>query len=275
MPFPFTFSLSAPGISNPFSAPPLPPKAVSCNPGYPAESSHSNANSNAKRRHPSPSPSQNDNSRGLKRGWEPSFAEPSQSMPTLASSNGYLDTPAKYREIAEQQKKGLGAGFNRDDFEQIEQNSTADEQQPPTKRRRGLAGSIVSTAVSAALIGTAVGLTVYRLWRDRGKDCVQPVITVEDASTPPPPPPYSSSDPQEPPTLNVVPATPRTARKSRNHQRSPVLSHAQSEEDQVDVDIDAVDDQMDWIGSKLSSLIEEGKKALGKQVVVDERGQGG
>lgn len=34
---------------------------------------------------------------------------------------------------------------------------------PPPKRRRTLAGSIVSTALSAALIGTAVGLTVYRL----------------------------------------------------------------------------------------------------------------
>lgn len=34
---------------------------------------------------------------------------------------------------------------------------------PPAKRRRGLAGSIVSTAISAALIGTAIGLTVYRL----------------------------------------------------------------------------------------------------------------
>lgn len=34
---------------------------------------------------------------------------------------------------------------------------------PPAKRRKTLAGSIVSTAVSAALIGTAVGLTVYRL----------------------------------------------------------------------------------------------------------------
>ena len=34
---------------------------------------------------------------------------------------------------------------------------------PPAKRRKGLAGSIVSTALSAALIGTAVGLTVYRL----------------------------------------------------------------------------------------------------------------
>lgn len=34
---------------------------------------------------------------------------------------------------------------------------------PPAKRRRTLAGTIVSTAASAALIGTAVGLTVYRL----------------------------------------------------------------------------------------------------------------
>ena len=34
---------------------------------------------------------------------------------------------------------------------------------PPPKRRKTLAGSIVSTALSAALIGTAVGLTVYRL----------------------------------------------------------------------------------------------------------------
>lgn len=36
-------------------------------------------------------------------------------------------------------------------------------QHPPAKRRRTLAGSIVSTAVNAALVGTAVGLTVYRL----------------------------------------------------------------------------------------------------------------
>lgn len=34
---------------------------------------------------------------------------------------------------------------------------------PPAKRRKGLAGTIVSTALSAALIGTAVGLTMYRL----------------------------------------------------------------------------------------------------------------
>jgi hypothetical protein len=35
---------------------------------------------------------------------------------------------------------------------------------PPAKRRRTLAGTIVSGAVNAALIGTAVGLTVFRLY---------------------------------------------------------------------------------------------------------------
>jgi hypothetical protein len=35
---------------------------------------------------------------------------------------------------------------------------------PPAKRRRSLAGTIVSGALNAALIGTAVGLTVYRLY---------------------------------------------------------------------------------------------------------------
>lgn len=34
---------------------------------------------------------------------------------------------------------------------------------PPAKRRKGLTGSVISTAFSAALIGAAVGLTVYRL----------------------------------------------------------------------------------------------------------------
>ena len=35
---------------------------------------------------------------------------------------------------------------------------------PPAKRRRTLAGTIVSGALNAAIIGTAVGLTVYRLY---------------------------------------------------------------------------------------------------------------
>ncbi|KAF5381414.1 hypothetical protein D9757_009073 [Collybiopsis confluens] len=184
----------------------------------------------------------------------------------------------------------------------IFRNVAADQQQPPAKRRRGLAGSIVSTAVSAALIGTAVGLTVYRLWRDRGKDAEPPLITVgteagPNTSSSPPPPPYSSSDPQAPPSLNVVPPTPRsTPRKTRQHQahssarkrprRVPHLSlhninsfgpaafdftspHRRNiPTTPSDDEAETADDQMDWIGSKLTSLIEEGRKALGREVVV-------
>jgi hypothetical protein len=35
---------------------------------------------------------------------------------------------------------------------------------PPAKRRKTLADSIISTAFSAALIGTAVGMTAYRMY---------------------------------------------------------------------------------------------------------------
>lgn len=93
-----------------------------------------------------------------KRGWEPSNSSPSGSQTTLASGSGYLDTPAKYREMAEMLE-----------VVQVDRRELDTNDLPPTKRRRGIAGSIVETAWSAALIGTAVGLTVYKLWRDRGK----------------------------------------------------------------------------------------------------------
>lgn len=165
---------------------------------------------------------------------------------------------------------------------------------PPTKRRRGLAGSIVSTALSAALIGTAVGLTVYRLWRDRGKEA--------------PPPPYQQEwTPVEqapvvqvtsPPTPNPTPSRPRKSRHQASSLKRPVAHHrrprvrphtyttpphtassssalfpptqpefsfAQAEEEQGQ---GPVEDQMDWIGDKLAMLIEEGKRALQSEVVV-------
>ncbi|KAF9038242.1 hypothetical protein BJ165DRAFT_428564 [Panaeolus papilionaceus] len=78
---------------------------------------------------------------------------------------------------------------------------------PPNKKRRGLAGSIVSTALSAALIGTAVGLTVYRLWRDRGKE-PEPMTFL------PPPPPYQQGEwrPTE---------QPESVRVNKSRSRSP------------------------------------------------------
>ncbi|KAI0332763.1 hypothetical protein GY45DRAFT_1395881 [Cubamyces sp. BRFM 1775] len=174
---------------------------------------------------------------------------------------------------------------------------------PPPKRRRTLAGSIVSTALSAALIGTAVGLTVYRLWRDRGKH-----------PEPLPPPPYEQGGwvppesepnpaPETPKLVVTAPTTPRS-RKSRHvagrrtvprhrkaHSRAqastsqftaPSSSYAsrapippefnfasgsQSSPSKPEDDGD-VDDQMSWIGDRLAQLIAEGQKALGKEVVI-------
>ncbi|KIJ20568.1 hypothetical protein PAXINDRAFT_160140 [Paxillus involutus ATCC 200175] len=169
---------------------------------------------------------------------------------------------------------------------------------PPAKRRRTLAGSIVSTALSAALIGTAVGLTVYRLWRDRGKE----------SERLPPPPPYQRGDwtpnlTDQPKQIEVTPPTPKNRKPrptptstrrvvGRPQKRvrakippmtpprsvSPVFMspprpefdfvHVNDHADEVDPDTEPETNQMDWIGDRLNRLIEEGQKALGREIVV-------
>ncbi|OJT03329.1 hypothetical protein TRAPUB_6107 [Trametes pubescens] len=277
MPFPFSFSLAAPGITNPFAVTeqPAPPFH------YDTDVQHTSV---PHRRPPSPSllPP-----RSRKRGWVPSSAEPSRPTSYHTSTSGYLDTPAKYRDMAS---------------ESAEQDEVEDmvADLPPPKRRRTLAGSIVSTALSAALIGTAVGLTVYRLWRDRGK---HPEIL---------PPPYEQGGwvppqseqapaPETPKVVVTAPTTPRS-KKSRHvagrrtvprHRKTPsrvqtshyatssssyasrapipaefsFASGSRSSPPQPDEEPD-VDDQMSWIGDKLAHLIAEGQKALGKEIVI-------
>lgn len=95
MPFPFTFSFSVPGLSNPFSSPTLSPHKDPVT----AIPSPTTGKQEISRRRPSPALPSGPTSR--KRGWEPAFVEPSQSTTTLASSSGYLDTPAKYRDMAD------------------------------------------------------------------------------------------------------------------------------------------------------------------------------
>ncbi|KAL0572072.1 hypothetical protein V5O48_009890 [Marasmius crinis-equi] len=319
MPFPFTFNFSVPGLSNPFSPPPLGPPSPPVISGastritrqpnmnsIDSETEEDILNIGPGSSHLSPRlPSPQRTSR--KRGWEPSYPEQSRSkaQTTLASSTGYLDTPSKYREMAEGQPEEA--------FQYIQTPGTEldDALQPPAKRRRGLAGSIVSTALSAALIGTAVGLTVYRLWRDRGKGPEPMAIAHEQH----PPPPYSETDsqpqassssqpsslPSSSPNLNVIPPTPQ--RKQHPHKvprstprrrragpsRAANLSFTPSSSSsnalfpvpkpEFDFSFQSpsqssshqqpeVEDQMDWIGDKLSMLIEEGKRALGKEIVV-------
>lgn len=116
--FPFTFSFNVPGLPNPFSpnysqsppyqttSGPTPPTGNHTDPGSRSviQSKESTCSSMAIPQNripnsPSPSFTTISKSKNLKRGWEPAFAEPSQSTPTLASTSGYLDSPAKYREM--------------------------------------------------------------------------------------------------------------------------------------------------------------------------------
>lgn len=283
--FPFTFSISVPGIMNPFSKSPDSPNAPGDSPAPAAAVTIQDKRWLAVRRpHPSALPPPVPLAR--KRGWQPSTPEPSPAAAVATSTRGHLNIPPKYRDFTvtpeareeEQGMEEMAAEF------------------PPAKRRRTLAGSIVSGAVNAALIGTAVGLTVYRLWRDRGR---APELE---------PPPYEQGDwvPSEPeelvPPSTVTPHTPRSKRtrsapntvrrgttrhrKARHQAKLPVSPARPSRHPSPhrpivpDVDLgiqidqgEELEDKMDWMGDRLAKLIEDGKKALGKEVVVMSEAQ--
>ncbi|KAI6101140.1 hypothetical protein F5141DRAFT_1065910 [Pisolithus sp. B1] len=315
MPFPFTFRLSVPGLNNPFLAAPSKSESGSHQRpvndrqlGHTAPPSSSSALISARRipipphrhrtlaaTHPyslsPPVPL------ARKRGWAPSSPEPSQATTSNTSTSGYLDTPAKYR-----------SHMSERELERETEEMIADF--PPAKRRRTLAGSIVSTALSAALIGTAVGLTVYRLWRDRGKDANRTITDVTDDQ---PPPPYhpgnwvASATQAQPKQVEVTP-TPQSKRnaKSRHHvptptRRTPVVrqrrarvgvpaagtpppargasphrptlsstSHLHSAFDFTPSQQPETPNSTKWTGSAVDfpKLIEEGQKALNREIVV-------
>jgi len=95
MQFPFTFTLSIPGLHNPFLANPGPVLAQSRIQG--GTTSREIALPLPRLPHPNslspPAPI------FRKRGWIPSEPEPSHAATFAASTTGYLDTPAKYRDM--------------------------------------------------------------------------------------------------------------------------------------------------------------------------------
>lgn len=104
MPFPFTFSLTVPGISNPFSG-----HGQTAQSPEPDPSQVQNDRPSHCSRPPSVSSSVSPISPlSTKRGWEPSISGPSLAATSSTSSSGYLDTPAKYRDIASQPDHDCG-----------------------------------------------------------------------------------------------------------------------------------------------------------------------
>ncbi|EIM86533.1 uncharacterized protein STEHIDRAFT_121455 [Stereum hirsutum FP-91666 SS1] len=307
MVFNFTFSFGVPGIVNPFLAQAettdtsTQPNAATSAPVL-EKLSRSQVGPRSRLDHTSLPPSA---PLSKKRGWAPSNSEPIQPVSVNASSSGYLDTPAKYRDMVQG-----GVGYaGREQSAEVEET---DQDIHPSKRRRTFTGAVISTAVSAAVIGTAVGLTVYRLWSNRGRE--------PEPAQLPPPPPYTQGDwihPEEddfgpsspkshtPPTTTarrrprhtVIPASSRKAATMRHPRRSVAprhhisprsrspdknstgvgMSSVQTEFNfgqtrgmvgQEGGEEEEVEDKMDWMGDRLAMLIAEGQKALGKEVVV-------
>ncbi|KAI9509682.1 hypothetical protein F5148DRAFT_1185777 [Russula earlei] len=275
--FPFTFTMSVPGIINPFSSYSASGTGVS---RVPVITNSLQEKQRLSQRRPHPSTLSPPPLLVRKRGWQPSSPEPSPAAAVTASTRGYVNIRPKYRDFTvtpEAREEEEGAEMTTD--------------LPPAKRRRTFAGTIVSSAVNAALIGTAVGLTVFRLWRDRGK---APELE---------PPPYEQGDwvppaPKEstPTTITTPPhikkksrSAPDTMRRGgarhrreRTHPKIPMIPTQLSRHSsphrpttnsgsdfngQLDQE-DDFENRMDWMGGRLAQLIADGKKALGKEVVV-------
>ncbi|KZV80141.1 hypothetical protein EXIGLDRAFT_756465 [Exidia glandulosa HHB12029] len=278
----FAFTFNVPTIPNPFSIQQAPVKP---------EDELEEDMGNVLDRNPRP----------RKRAWMPvggASSTASLAVSSATSEPAYMDTPSKYLDAV---ASASGPGDDDDEGER--------ELGPPMKKRRTIADSIVSTALSAALIGAAVGIAAYRVWRDRGKSS-QAGQETDDKHAPPPP--YHPGD-----WVSVTPSQPvpggaasqhhtlpKAARRTRrthaagassSHRRKPshLTVHAHSSRRTTppppsvsprrshfspasmsmsvsDAGSEATefDEHVDWMGSQLSRLIAEGKRALGQEVVL-------
>ncbi|KAG9309908.1 hypothetical protein JVU11DRAFT_9940 [Chiua virens] len=284
MQFPFTFTLNVPGLHNPFLAKPGPALAQSRIEGPSISRQISSlppprfppANS-----FPPPPPL------ARKRGWIPSEPEPSQAATSAASTAGYLDTPAKYRDMP-----------LRGPEEEVEEMIA---ELPPAKRRRTLAGSIVSYSaercsnrhrrrphcISTVLNNALAGeIGVNNPTRSLHLPLINAVIgfpTVQNLDRLC----ASVQGTQAPSGRTIRPALRRASpsqvsfKIADRHSSSQRITHSVPLLDRnlttsmcttvrmtVAQDVEPESNQMDWIGDRLTRLIQEGQKALGREVVV-------
>ncbi|KAG8995849.1 hypothetical protein FRB94_008737 [Tulasnella sp. JGI-2019a] len=166
---------------------------------------------------------------------------------------------------------------------------------PPTKRRRmTLADNLLTSALNVALVSTALGMTAYRMWSNRGEP------ETEKAEKPPP---YEEGDwnqsmdkSQRAPSPDASVGSskdhfvkPHRRRGPKSHRalgtsrRKPAFivpasrpaTHASCRRPPLDNLYDfeepqeEIDEQMESMSTQLQNLIDEGRKALGKEIVVD------
>ncbi|KAH7105926.1 hypothetical protein BKA62DRAFT_688389 [Auriculariales sp. MPI-PUGE-AT-0066] len=241
-------------------------------------------------------------------GWLPAsqgaMVNPSLSVSQASSRAAWFDIPSKYLKHS--------SAMHDDE----EDTNDCDVQEPPMKRGRTIADSVISTALSAALIGAAVGIAAYRVWQGRGNPSTAQLPPPQPSLPPPPPaakeekqappPPYHPGEWAALPDANVashphhpLTTSARRARKSGryahtvghssfghrrkvNHLslapsitpppalRSPVarLQSPQSQASDAGSDLTEFDEHADWMGTQLSRLIAEGKRALNKDIVL-------
>ncbi|CAE6434091.1 unnamed protein product [Rhizoctonia solani] len=327
--FSFTFSIPTP-FRNPFDGPTADPGQ----PDYASPERGRRLGPRPRRPNIDTTPERSPNISRKRGRWSPEAKARASSVLDLTSTaSAYIDSPARYVDFGE---------------ERTEPEETNELRAPKRRRIAELADSVISTAFSAAVIGTAVGLTAYRLWRDRGKDGLpnpEP-STIEGL---PPPPPYTPRAESEQPStggpsyvpitcsapntlkfksnMNSIPAStprrranttrrqygnagaarrrrpinpvfPRNTSPTSSLRRStayytapdscrstpapasgpsgPSSHHDHDHDSKPDVasgdELDNEDmeltGQMDWMSSQLQSLINEGKRALGTEVVV-------
>jgi hypothetical protein len=97
--FPFTFTVSVPGIINPFSKPPYPLSGARDSPAL-AIVNHPQEKQRLPDRRPHPSSLPPPEPLARKRGWQPSSPEPSPATTTItASTRGYLNVRPRYRDF--------------------------------------------------------------------------------------------------------------------------------------------------------------------------------
>ncbi|EJD07448.1 uncharacterized protein FOMMEDRAFT_164421 [Fomitiporia mediterranea MF3/22] len=294
--FPFTFLFNVPGLSNPFAS--SAPASSEAEIGSHEQCSQAQTDTKRLKRNYDESSAQTSSGPApayrrhrppsgppparlvRKRGWQPSSPEPSQATIIAPSTTGIFDIVPKRPDMANAQIKG-------DDVE---------VELPPSKRRKGLTETVISAAFNTALVGAAVGLTVFRMWKDRGKETEQ----VQS-----PPPPYEEewaptrrgiSESGSETTRSTVsrankahgtPSHKRHTGSVRHRQKVTRKANSARKDREVSprvypyaqqdgfssvrnssAKVDELD-EMDWIGDRLAQLIEEGKRALGTEIVVE------